>query len=110
MSDDIPNNDKVMVKRERNLGSSEDEEREDGEMYEDSIRSSIRKRNSERHLSKEDEDERNMESDDDRGRGSVTSRRRSSSDPVNLSLGKSQDDSDDGNIDVETIGSAPSKV
>ncbi|XP_058837547.1 transcription factor Ken 2 [Topomyia yanbarensis] len=36
--------------------------------------------------------------------------RRSSSDPVNLSIVKTQDaDSDDANIDVETIGNAPTK-
>lgn len=42
--------------------------------------------------------------------GSV--RRHSSSDPVNLSLGcrEREDDSNDGHIDVETIGNAPSKV
>ncbi|XP_053688833.1 transcription factor Ken 2 [Sabethes cyaneus] len=41
---------------------------------------------------------------------SVVNRRRSSSDPVNLSIVKTQDaDSDDANIDVETIGNAPTK-
>lgn len=41
----------------------------------------------------------------------VAERRRSSSDPVNLSLGyrERDDDSNDGHIDVETIGNAPSK-
>lgn len=38
----------------------------------------------------------------------------SSSDPVNLSIGhkhqSQQDDSDDANIDVETISNAPTKV
>lgn len=38
----------------------------------------------------------------------------SSSDPVNLSIGhkqqNQQDDSDDANIDVETISNAPTKV
>lgn len=42
---------------------------------------------------------------------SIASRRRSSSDPVNLSIVKTQDvDSDDANIDVETIGHTPAKV
>lgn len=42
---------------------------------------------------------------------SIGNRRRSSSDPVNLSIVKTQDvDSDDANIDVETIGNAPTKV
>nr|XP_029730950.1 transcription factor Ken 2-like [Aedes albopictus] len=41
---------------------------------------------------------------------SIGNRRRSSSDPVNLSIVKTQDvDSDDANIDVETIGNAPTK-
>lgn len=42
----------------------------------------------------------------------ITERRRSESDPVNLSLGyrDRDDDSNDGHIDVETIGNAPSKV
>lgn len=42
----------------------------------------------------------------------VSERRQSSSDPVNLSLGcrEREDDSNDGHIDVETIGNAPSKV
>lgn len=42
----------------------------------------------------------------------MSERRRSSSDPVNLSLGyrERDDDSNDGHIDVETIGNAPSKV
>ncbi|XP_055310458.1 transcription factor Ken 1 isoform X2 [Sitodiplosis mosellana] len=41
----------------------------------------------------------------------VSERRHSSSDPVNLSLGcrEREDDSNDGHIDVETIGNAPSK-
>lgn len=47
------------------------------------------------------------------GRDMISERRRSSSsDPVNLSLGMRdrEDDSNDGHIDVETIGNAPSKV
>lgn len=43
----------------------------------------------------------------------ITERRRSESDPVNLSLGyreRHDEDSNDGHIDVETIGNAPSKV
>lgn len=42
----------------------------------------------------------------------VDERRCSSSDPVNLSLGyrERDEDSNDGHIDVETIGNAPSKV
>lgn len=43
----------------------------------------------------------------------ITERRGSESDPVNLSLGyreRHDDDSNDGHIDVETIGNAPSKV
>uniref|UniRef100_A0A182TWI8 BTB domain-containing protein n=1 Tax=Anopheles melas TaxID=34690 RepID=A0A182TWI8_9DIPT len=51
------------------------------------------------------------------GSDTLRSRRRSSSDPVNLSIVKQQQqqqqqdgDSDDANIDVETIGNAPTKV
>lgn len=57
----------------------------------------------------------NSDTDEDRDsderdhRKSIRGRRRSSSDPVNLSLGR-QDDSDDTHIDVETIGSGPNKV
>lgn len=106
LSEDIPNSQNV--KRERNLASSEEEEREDGEIYDDELR--IR-RNSERQLSKDD-DENDRDSDDDRGRhSSASSQRRSSSDPMNLSVVKTNnEDSDDGNIDVETIGNAPPKV
>lgn len=45
-------------------------------------------------------------------RDMIGERRRSSSDPVNLSLGMRDrdDDSNDGHIDVETIGTAPNKV
>ncbi|XP_065077991.1 transcription factor Ken 2 isoform X1 [Ochlerotatus camptorhynchus] len=44
------------------------------------------------------------------GGEAIGNRRRSSSDPVNLSIVKTQDaDSDDANIDVETIGNAPAK-
>ncbi|XP_049296022.1 transcription factor Ken 2 isoform X2 [Anopheles funestus] len=48
------------------------------------------------------------------GSETLRSRRRSSSDPVNLSIVKQQQqhqdgDSDDANIDVETIGNAPTK-
>lgn len=50
---------------------------------------------------------------DSMGREMIGERRRSSSsDPVNLSLGMRDrdEDSNDGHIDVETIGNAPSKV
>lgn len=98
------------MKRERALGSSEDEDREDAEIYDDDGLS-IRRRNSARHHSKEDEDDRGTASDGEDERRSASSHRRSSSDPVNLSLVKSHgEDSDDGNIDVETIGNAPPKV
>ena len=70
----------------------------------------------------EDDDDENEDSRDGSGRKSneiiprrdiIGERRRSSSDPVNLSLGlrdRGDDDSNDGHIDVETIGNAPSKV
>lgn len=62
LSDDIPHNDKISVKRERALGSSEDEERDDGEIYDDDGLS-IRRRNSSRQHSKEDDDDRGTASD-----------------------------------------------
>lgn len=107
LSEDIPNNSQS-VKRERNLGSSGEEDRDD-EIYNDE---ELRiRRNSVRQSSKDD-DENDRDSDDDRGRrSSGSSQRRSSSDPMNLSVVKSNnEDSDDGNIDVETIGNAPPKV
>ncbi|XP_055590975.1 transcription factor Ken 1-like [Uranotaenia lowii] len=56
-------------------------------------------------------DVEDREGDEAEGRReSLGNRRRSSSDPVNLSIVKTQDaDSDDANIDVETIGNAPTK-
>lgn len=106
LSDDIPNS--QGVKHERNLGSSGEEDRDD-EIYNDE---ELRiRRDSVRQSSKDDE-ENDRDSDDDRGRrSSGSSQRRSSSDPMNLSVVKSNnEDSDDGQIDVETIGNAPPKV
>lgn len=67
-----------------------------------------------------DDNERNVDEDEDEGNDEnaelkphdIGERRRSSSDPVNLSLGfrDRDDESNDGHIDVETIGNAPSKV
>lgn len=59
-----------------------------------------------------EDDGTNDDDDKNQIRESSAERRRSSSDPVNLSLGlrDRDDDSNDGHIDVETIGNAPSKV
>ncbi|GAB0087689.1 Transcription factor Ken [Sergentomyia squamirostris] len=58
----------------------------------------------------EDEADEERDRDDDDKLDVIGGRRRSSSDPVNLSLGTRQDDSDDGgHVDVETIANAPSK-
>lgn len=62
--------------------------------------------------SKIDEEKVNDENSNNEKAQDVSERRCSSSDPVNLSLGyrERDDDSNDGHIDVETIGNAPSKV
>lgn len=74
----------------------------------------IRARDDDDQHSKIDEDDKcNDENSSDDKAQDVGERRRSSSDPVNLSLGyreRDDDDSNDGHIDVETIGNAPSKV
>lgn len=59
----------------------------------------------------EDDRANDGNSSEDKGQNAST-RRRSSSDPVNLSLGyrERDEDSNDGHIDIETIGNAPSKV
>lgn len=69
----------------------------------------------ERHLDRYHDAEEQMigRRKDSLGREMIAERRRSSSsDPVNLSLGMRDrdEDSNDGHIDVETIGNAPSKV
>lgn len=73
----------------------------------------IRARDEDDLNSKIDDDKCNDENSNDDKAQDVGERRRSSSDPVNLSLGyreRDDDDSNDGHIDVETIGNAPSKV
>lgn len=93
------------------LDSSGDDDREDGELEDDieeetGSTQEISMLRVNRSNSDTDED---RDSDERNQRKSIRGRRRSSSDPVNLSLGR-QDDSDDTHIDVETIGSAPNKV
>lgn len=60
----------------------------------------------------DDIDKIDDENSNDEKAQDIGERRRSSSDPVNLSLGyrERDEDSNDGHIDVETIGNAPSKV
>lgn len=109
----------LSVKRERlNESSCDDDDRNDLD-DEDVERESL---HISRKLSTEDieDNERNLDEDEDEGNDENTElkphdigeRRRSSSDPVNLSLGfrDRDDESNDGHIDVETIGNAPSKV
>lgn len=110
----------MSVKRERmNENSCDDDEQnelDDDEFDRSSLRIS-------RKFSTDDIDEK-LDEDDDEERmhrsetislqkpRDVGERRRSSSDPVNLSLGfrDRDEESNDGHIDVETIGTAPSKV
>lgn len=76
-------------------------------------RRSRRKKNVDELNNKIHDDKCNDENFNDDICQDVGERRRSSSDPVNLSLGyreRDDDDSTDGHIDVETIGNAPSKV
>lgn len=127
----------VLVKREKLTESSCDDDREDGEVDDDdssennrSISLSKRKdsESSQRRIRAElndyDEDMKIPDDDNDlscddnsdtiQKRELIGERRRSSSDPVNLSIGnrdrQHDDDSNEGHIDVETIGNAPSKV
>lgn len=109
-----------VLKRERPNDSSGDEERDNEvdndieEEEEDLVYKKSYIRNS--HFDQDDmqnEDDGTNDCDvDNQIRENSSERRRSSSDPVNLSLGlrDRDDDSNDGHIDVETIGSAPSKV
>uniref|UniRef100_A0A6B2EHD3 Putative transcription factor ken 1 n=1 Tax=Phlebotomus kandelakii TaxID=1109342 RepID=A0A6B2EHD3_9DIPT len=125
---------RVHVKRERLGGNSSDEEAEaeeepepevDDDPEEEEATQSRDRSSEERRLSvdttrndtisrrtEESADEAEDEADEegDREEDKIGGRRRSSSDPVNLSLGTRQDDSDDGgHVDVETIANAPSK-
>ncbi|XP_059622381.1 transcription factor Ken 1 isoform X2 [Phlebotomus argentipes] len=125
---------RVHVKRERGGNSSEetpeaegDDERADvDEEPDEEARQSRDRSSEERRLSvdtarndtisrrTEESGDEAEESGDEGGdredEKSISGRRRSSSDPVNLSLGTRQEDSDDGgHVDVETIANAPSK-
>lgn len=104
----------LSVKRERlNESSCDDDERndiDDDETEPGNLGIS-------RKLSDEDESEIKVqedenEHDEEEKPRNVGERRRSSSVPVNLSLGcrDRDDESNDAHIDVETIGNAPSKV
>lgn len=115
--------------------SMEEEDRDDDldeELLVDRQHSRERERDhsqdSRSHMSVEGRDERTSssvkqedESGDGTGNGDCddaeperriagSNRRRSSSDPVNLSICRQDQDSDDGHVDVETIANAPSKV
>lgn len=120
----------MSVKREHmNESSCDDDERDDGDDDVDetanrvhrrklnSISSSGIQNRDEETDGKMDDDIIDDDEDDDSNEQKardIGERRRSSSDPVNLSLGfRDRDDdeeSNDGHIDVETIGTAPSKV
>lgn len=113
----------LSVKRERhNESSCDDEERNDLDDEDDeqgSLRisrkmSSISSGGGNHEDADEKMDDEANDDDDDTERKprDIGERRRSSSDPVNLSLGfrDRDDESNDGHIDVETIGNAPSKV
>lgn len=111
-----PSPTRTQVKRERlNESSCDDEQELDDEIEEEnSEKNHYNVKNV--HLDDEDDmrhdDDTNDGETDEMNRDLVGERRRSSSDPVNLSLGlrDRDDDSNDGHIDVETIGNAPSKV
>lgn len=118
---------------DREEGEIEDEMNEDEELDDETIEKISREgksRNAEDESTRHMEDEMHSSDredleriDDDRGTTDdaasvervknerLSGRRRSSSDPVNLSISGRGDDSDgDAHIDVESIGSAPSKV
>ncbi|KAG4066194.1 hypothetical protein HA402_014494 [Bradysia odoriphaga] len=110
-----PSPTRTQVKRERlNESSCEDEQELDDDIEEENLEKNHYNSNNV-HLDDEDdmrhEDDTNDGDTDEINRDMVGERRRSSSDPVNLSLGlrDREEDSNDGHIDVETIGNAPSK-
>lgn len=108
----------LSVKRERmNESSCDDDER--SELYEDDLEQKNLRIC--RKLSTDDTTGGKLDDYDDLAKDTaeieekphdIGERRRSSSDPVNLSLGlrDRDEESNDGHIDVETIGTAPSKV
>lgn len=113
---------RVSVKRERlnenSSGGEDDRGRETGECDDDEEDEAEEKnaliRNNIDRLKDEEEKERlengsDEEQDDKYESDQIGERRRSSSDPVNLSLGfrDRDEDSNDGHIDVESIGNAP---
>lgn len=115
-------NSRVSIKRERELDCNVDDDREDADLDED-----IEEEGSEKDhdikirkeeldaaifdaIEHEEENEEKEQPDDKNGIIRDKNRRRSSSDPVNLSLGSRGEDSEDAHIDVESVGSAPSKV
>lgn len=111
-----PSPTRTQVKRERlNESSCDDEQELDDDIEEENVDKNHYNSNNV-HLDDEDDmrhdDDTNDGETDEINRDLVGERRRSSSDPVNLSLGlrDRDDDSNDGHIDVETIGNAPSKV
>ncbi|XP_055706201.1 transcription factor Ken 1 isoform X1 [Phlebotomus papatasi] len=92
-------------------GGSRDRSSEERRLSVDTARNDTISRRTEESAD-EAEDEADEEGGDreDEKFDAIGGRRRSSSDPVNLSLGTRQDDSDDGgHVDVETIANAPSK-
>lgn len=127
-SSGIPNS---RIKSEDNSRSSNEDEREEGELFDEiedgtnsknkqnkTVNVNICEVNDVENIDDVDIDNNKSEDTDPedeydtteemRRRNSIGSSRRSSSDPVNLSMIKPQDDSDD--IDVESMGTAPPKV
>lgn len=103
------------------MDCSNEDDREDGELEDDiEEENSSSDKGQDIKLRKEEldaaifdaiEQEEHEEKEVDDKNGILNrNRRRSSSDPVNLSLGSRGEDSDDAHIDVESVGSAPSKV
>lgn len=114
-------NSRLSVKRERELDCSLDDDREDGELDDEIEEEDSSEKGQDIKLRKEEidaaifdaieQEEHDEKRDVDDKNGIINrGRRRSSSDPVNLSLGSRGEDSEDAHIDVESIGSAPSKV
>jgi hypothetical protein len=108
-------------------GNSEDDEDRDN-IYDDIDDDGVNSNNNNsstdsrgRHINDDEHGRQELVGDDslekcDERRTSIGGQRRSSSDPVNLSLVKAQheeqvsEEEDEANIDVETIGNAPTKV
>ncbi|EAT46332.1 AAEL002474-PA, partial [Aedes aegypti] len=98
---------KISVKSERNSGSSEEGDREDGEYMEEVDDAIIKSNNNLQHHHHHHHHHHQITRHDE----SIGNRRRSSSDPVNLSIVKTQDvDSDDANIDTSGLATGRSLV